>query len=195
METGLYGQSERGDYFGVRAFENRLADVNSEGVHDGIRSESQYIELMATLIIVQIRANKKERQFAALIEEEKLNGRGTKNLLVGILYRSLGMNEQDLKEALQKQADLTEEMRADGFHINVIYGTFGKAFYRAMELLPEIQRVEREHKNRSLGIKKPIIDSADKPRSRIGRSCTGYRIEEHSALHGQASKSSKLWKR
>lgn len=159
METGLYGQAERGQHFAERADENRFADVESEGVHKGITTEQQYRLMMADCIREEILAGRHEDTlwgwYDSLAHKD--------DLILNLVCEAIGATRDQQTRALERMAALEERMMADGFHIAVRQNAMTAALPLALNLMRE-ERMRR-HPN------------ADKPRSRCGRSSEVYSAE------------------
>lgn len=140
MENGgLYGQSERGNYFAERAFANRIGDVESETGNYGIPSEHQYRLMMADSMCKQICAANKQHEAEEFLSAPRKQNDPMGDFLIRAMYEAIEMSPAQQTEALAEIGDIAEQMYQHEYSRQVIYNAISASTPIAFHKLKEIR--------------------------------------------------------
>lgn len=171
MESGLYGQEERGDLWKKVAEQNRFDDVECEGEVDGVGrpTERAYRRMFGLIAREEILAGRHEEKFLRYMDDTTGAHRRTNHIVREMLWQAIGATIEQQQECHRKMAELWDRMFTDGYHVTICNNALTAAFPIAYAIM-RAERAKQEAASR------PKCHLKSKPRS--------YNADIAAALYG-----------
>ncbi len=184
FEIGLYGQEERTVHFENAVIEQRN-DMEGEykPLRRHIRCEMDFKHAMAKCVAKELQLSQHFRTLSTWTAKQ--DNENPSSALAAFLHKNLVLADVDkdikIRRCLQRMGRIVDIMLAGGWHLHRAYSAINCALPMAIHFLQE-QKLDA----------RGVVQHADKPRSRIGRSAKIYRVPDKIVSKANAKLLAKL---